>query len=50
MATKAVHIEVVSDLTTEAFIGALKRFTARRGKPSNIYSDNATNFVGAKIK
>ncbi|XP_033231913.1 uncharacterized protein LOC117182907 [Belonocnema kinseyi] len=47
-ATKAVHLELVCDLTTEAFLGALKRFCARRGKPNNIYSDNATNFVGVK--
>lgn len=46
-ATKAVHLEVVSDLTTEAFIAALKRFIARRGICKNIYSDNGTNFVGA---
>ncbi|XP_076388980.1 uncharacterized protein LOC143264668 [Megachile rotundata] len=46
-ATKAVHLEVVGDLTTEAFIAALKRFIARRGLCRNIYSDNATNFVGA---
>ena len=45
--TKAVHIELVSALTTEAFLAALRRFTARRGKPSHIYSDNATNFIGA---
>ncbi|XP_033213910.1 uncharacterized protein LOC117170976 [Belonocnema kinseyi] len=45
-ATKAIHLELVCDLTTEAFLGALKRFCARRGKPNNIYSDNATNFVG----
>ena len=31
-ATKAVHIEVVSSLTTEAFLAALRRFIARRGK------------------
>lgn len=46
-ATKAVHLEIVSDLTTEAFIAALKRFVARRGICRNLYSDNGTNFVGA---
>lgn len=46
-ATKAVHLELVRDLTTDAFINTLKRFMARRGKPHNIYSDNATNFVGS---
>ncbi|XP_024893013.1 uncharacterized protein LOC112468186 [Temnothorax curvispinosus] len=47
-ATKAVHIELVSDLTSNAFIAALKRFVARRGKPEYIYSDNGTTFVGAQ--
>lgn len=47
MAVKAVHIEPVSDQTSAAFIAALRRFTARRGRPANIYSDNGTNFVGA---
>lgn len=50
MATKALHIEVVSDLTTEAFMAALKRFSGRRGSPAHIYSDNGTYFVGAKRK
>ncbi|XP_076660691.1 uncharacterized protein LOC143364065 [Halictus rubicundus] len=45
--TKAIHLEVVSDMTTEAFVAALKRFIARRGICKNIYSDNGTNFVGA---
>lgn len=44
---KAKHLEVVTDLSTEVFIEALKRFIARRGKPKNIYSDNGTNFIGA---
>ncbi|XP_076289808.1 uncharacterized protein LOC143213640 [Lasioglossum baleicum] len=46
-ATKAVHLEIVGDLTTEAFVAALKRFIARRGICKNLYSDNGTNFVGA---
>ena len=44
---KAVHLELVSDLTTEAFLAALRRFVARRGKPSVMWSDNGSNFVGA---
>jgi len=45
--TKAVHIEVVTSLSTEAFLAALGRFIARRGKPRTICSDNGTNFQGA---
>ncbi|XP_026686425.1 uncharacterized protein LOC103518980 isoform X2 [Diaphorina citri] len=45
--TKAVHIEIASDLSSKTFLAALKRFTARRGLPLEIFSDNGTNFVGA---
>jgi transposase InsO family protein len=45
-ATKAVHIEVVTSLTTEALLAALRRFIARRGKPKTMYSDNGTSFQG----
>ncbi|GFV76317.1 integrase catalytic domain-containing protein [Trichonephila clavipes] len=48
--TKDVHIEAVGDLTTDSFIAALRRFSARRGAPRHIYSDNGTNFVGARRK
>ncbi|GFT72147.1 integrase catalytic domain-containing protein [Trichonephila clavipes] len=45
--TKAIHIEIVSDLTSDAFIATLKRFFSRRGKCARLYSDNGKAFVGA---
>jgi len=45
--TKAVHLEIVSDLSTDSFVATLRRFIARRGLCSQIISDNGTNFVGA---
>ncbi|GFV85878.1 integrase catalytic domain-containing protein [Trichonephila clavipes] len=47
MCTKAVHLELVSSLSAAEFLSALRRFVSRRGYPSDIYSDNGTNFVGA---
>lgn len=47
LATKAVHIELVSDLSTQTFLAALKRLCARRGTPKHMYSDNGTNFKWA---
>lgn len=45
-ATKACHVELVTALSSEAYIAALNRFVSRRGKPQSITSDNGTNFVG----
>ena len=47
MCTTAVHLELVSDLTAEAFIASLKLLFSRRGKTKLIFSDNPTNFVDA---
>jgi hypothetical protein len=47
LVTRAVHLEVAKSIETYSFINALRRFIARRGSPTNIYSDNGTNFVGA---
>ena len=43
---KAVHLEPVSDLTSEAFLACLRRFTARRGNPHLIWSDHGTVLTG----
>ncbi|XP_058840722.1 uncharacterized protein LOC131696195 [Topomyia yanbarensis] len=48
LVTKAIHLEAVENLSTAAFLAALQRFVARRGVPAEIWSDNGTNFVGAR--
>ena len=48
MATRAVHIEVADSQSTDSFINALRRFSARRGPVRLIRCDNGTNFVGAE--
>ncbi|XP_062541834.1 uncharacterized protein LOC134209824 [Armigeres subalbatus] len=44
---RAVHLEVVHSLSTEACKMAIRRFVVRRGAPLEIRSDNGTNFIGA---
>lgn len=48
--TRAVHLEVVSDLSTAAFMAAFRRFTARRGCPARVFTDNGSNFLGAQAE
>ncbi|XP_043279309.1 uncharacterized protein [Venturia canescens] len=50
LVVKTVHLEVVSDLTTEGFIAVLKRFVARRGKPGIIRSDNGRYLANEGIE
>ncbi|XP_057310467.1 uncharacterized protein LOC130648433 [Hydractinia symbiolongicarpus] len=47
MTSRAVHIELARDLSTDSFILALRRYISRRGNPKTITSDKGTNFVGA---
>ena len=44
---RAIHLEVVPDLTAQSFIRCFKRFTARRGFPAMMVSDNGTTFKAA---
>ncbi|XP_055589224.1 uncharacterized protein LOC129741507 [Uranotaenia lowii] len=48
LVTKAVHMEVASDLSTQGFLATFQRFCSRRGAPRLVMCDNAKNFVGAK--
>ena len=47
LSTKAVHLDAVTDLTSDAFLAAFRRFTARRGRCGQLWSDNGTTFHGA---
>lgn len=47
LVTRAIHLDVAFSLFTDCFNTCLRRFIVRRGKPTVIYSDNRTNFVGA---
>ncbi|KRY27680.1 conserved hypothetical protein [Trichinella spiralis] len=47
MVTRALHLELVLDMTTISFLAALRRFIARRGKPSVIHTDNFRTFKQA---
>ncbi|XP_035780876.1 uncharacterized protein LOC118460574 [Anopheles albimanus] len=42
-----LHLEVVEDQSTQAFISGLMRFVSLRGKPNVIHCDNGRNFIGA---
>jgi hypothetical protein len=48
--SRAVHLEMVNDLSTDAFIMALRRFVSRRGPITKLRCDNGTNFVGCRLE
>ncbi|XP_011268437.2 uncharacterized protein LOC105258697 [Camponotus floridanus] len=47
LCSRAIHLEVVSDYSSDAFLAALRRFVSRRGLCEEMYSDCGTNFIGA---
>ncbi|VDN17722.1 unnamed protein product [Gongylonema pulchrum] len=44
LACLLVHLELVSDLSTNNFLNTFRRFISRRGIPKIVYSDQATTF------
>ena len=45
--TRAVHLDLVQDMSAPTFLRSFRRFTARRGTPSLVISDNAKTFKAA---
>ena len=48
MTSRAIHLELVADKTSDAFFMAFRRFACLRGYPNVCWSDRGTNFVGAQ--
>lgn len=48
MVTRAVHLDIAHDLSTNSFINILRQFGCRRGFPEELFSDNGQNFRGAE--
>lgn len=48
MALRAIHADLVEDLSTEGFLKTYQRFTSLRGHPKKLWSDQGSNFVGAR--
>lgn len=45
--TRAIHIKLFTDLTTECFLLCFNILISRRGIPTKVYSDNGSTFKGA---
>ncbi|XP_062541465.1 uncharacterized protein LOC134209500 [Armigeres subalbatus] len=47
LTTRAIHLQIIHNMTTDSCILGLRNVMARRGVPAVIFSDRGTNFVGA---
>lgn len=50
LCSRAVHIELLDDLSTDAFLNSLRAFIALHGNVHQLQSDQGTNFVGARCE
>ncbi|XP_073721654.1 uncharacterized protein [Misgurnus anguillicaudatus] len=48
LTTRSVHLDILSNIDTDSFLMALRRFVARRGTPFELWSDQGTNFKGGE--
>ncbi|KAL4008001.1 hypothetical protein ACER0C_001853 [Sarotherodon galilaeus] len=48
MCSRAIHIEVLDDLSADCFLNALRCFIAIRGNVGQLHCDQGTNFIGAR--
>ncbi|XP_048877738.1 uncharacterized protein LOC125747060 [Brienomyrus brachyistius] len=48
LTTRAVHLDLLPSIDTDAFLMSMRRFVARRGTPAELYSDQGTNFRGGE--
>ena len=47
LSSRAIHLEVAESCSTDAFLGAFRRFAILRGFPASMHSDNATQLIAA---
>ena len=50
VANRAVHLELVPNLSAESYVRALARFKGRRGTPALIVSDNGKTFKDSRVQ
>ena len=48
LTTRAIHLDLCTDLSTTEFMATLCRFTVRQGSSAHVYSNDGTNFAGTR--
>ena len=47
--SRAIHLDLVPELSSEAFLRSFKRLVGRRGIPTEVLSDNAKTFKSVEL-